>query len=168
MPKGIYKRTDKHKAILKENFGNEAGFGYWSGKHRSEETKEKLRNFRTGVKVSPETREKMELAHKGKNKGKDNWMFGKQSPNWQGGITPDRQKLYGTIEWQELVKFIFNRDGYICKRCEKAGGILHAHHIKSWAECSASRSNTDNLITVCKRCHHWIHSRKNMKKDFIG
>ena len=168
MPKGIYNRTNEHKKKLKENFGNEVGFGYWTGKPRSEETKKKLSEFRIGKLASPETKKKMSLAHKGKNTGKDNYWFGKQSPNWKGGVTPDRQKLYGTIEWKELVRFIFKRDGYICKRCGKSGGILHAHHIKSWAECSEDRSNTDNLITVCKKCHYWIHSKKNIKKDFIG
>ena len=126
MPKGIYNRTDEHKKKLKENFGKEVGFGYWTGKSRSEETKKKLSEFHTGKLASPETRGKMSLAHKGKNTGKDSYWFGKQSSNWKGGVTPERQKLYGTNEWKELVKFIFKRDGYVCKKCKKNGGILHA------------------------------------------
>ena len=168
MPKGIYKRTDEHKAKLKENFGNEIGYGYWTGKSRSEATKKKLSEFHTGKVVSVETKEKMSLAHKGKNKGKDNPMFGKQSPNWKGGTTPERQKLYGTTEWKELVRFIFERDMYTCKRCGCVNKILHAHHLKGWAECSEDRRNIGNLITVCKECHRWIHSKKNIKRDFIG
>ncbi len=59
MPKGIYNRTPEILAKLKNNFGKEAGFSYWKGKHRSEDTKEKLKEYRTGKKHSAETIEKM-------------------------------------------------------------------------------------------------------------
>ena len=45
MPKGIYNRTPEILAKLKDNFGKEAGFSYWKGKHRSEDTKEKLKKY---------------------------------------------------------------------------------------------------------------------------
>ena len=46
MPKGIYTRTPEMLEKLKNNFGNEVGFSYWKGKHRSEDTKEKLSEYR--------------------------------------------------------------------------------------------------------------------------
>ena len=64
MPKGIYNRTPEILAKLKNNFGKEVGFSYWKGKHRSEDTKEKLKEYRTGKKHSIETIEKMKVSRK--------------------------------------------------------------------------------------------------------
>ena len=125
------------------------------GKKRSDETKAKISTARTDKKYP-------NLA------GENNGMFGKRSPNWKGGVTPERQALYSSENWKEIVKSIFERDGYICRRCGKKSGHLHTHHIKSWAECAEGRTDIDNLITVCKRCHLWIHSKKNTNRDFIG
>jgi hypothetical protein len=28
--------------------------------------------------------------------------------------------------------------------------------------------NFDNLLLVCKKCHNWIHSKKNTNREFIS
>lgn len=125
-----------------------------------------------GKARSDETKAKISAAKKGKEypalRGENNGMFGKRSPNWKGGVTPERQRLYSSGDWKDIVKSVFERDGYICQRCGKKSGNLHTHHIKSWAECVEGRTDLDNLITVCKRCHLWIHSKKNTNREFIG
>lgn len=103
-------------------------------------------------------------AHQGLQAGENN-------PAWKGGVTPERQRLYKTSEWKQLVKSIFKRDHYHCCRCDAPktqGRILHAHHIKSWADYPEFRSDPDNLITLCDGCHVWVHSLENTSREFIG
>ncbi len=68
MPTGIYTRTEEHKKNLsKAHMGIK---GYWTGKKRSEEDKEKIRKSQTGKKHTEETKQKLSLANTGKNLGK--------------------------------------------------------------------------------------------------
>lgn len=97
-------------------------------------------------------------------------MKGDKNPSWKGGVTPERQRIYKTSEWIQLVKFIYERDNYTCKRCgdgHTRQNKLHAHHLHSWAEYPDMRLQASNLITLCDTCHRWVHSNKNINKDFI-
>lgn len=69
-----------------------------------------------------------------------------------------------------LSKAVYERDGYRCVRCDSSHTSkisLHAHHIKPWAENPNSRFELKNIVTVCKPCHVWIHSRKNTESEFL-
>lgn len=107
-------------------------------------------------------------------RGERNGMHGrrgKDNPNYRGGNTPERQRIYASGEWIAVVRFVYARDNYTCARCgKKKGGkhSLHAHHIKSWAEHPELRLNADNLITLCRPCHLWVHSNANANREFIG
>jgi thymidylate synthase (FAD) len=131
------------------------------GKKHSEKTKIKISKTRIERKI------------KGLS-GEDNHMYGRtgeKSPNWKGGVTPERQRLYATKEWNSINSKVFERDNWVCQRCggkHSYRNQLHAHHIKSWADYPDNRLELSNLITICKKCHHWIHSKKNTKKDFLG
>ncbi len=43
----------------------------------------------------------------------------------------------------------------------------HLRHIIPFA-VESQRSNPDNLVTLCKECHHFVHSRINVHREFIG
>lgn len=97
-------------------------------------------------------------------------MKGSNNPSWKGGGTPARQSLQKTDEWIKLVKFIYKRDGYKCRRCNlghDGGRKFHAHHIKSFTTYPDLRLDENNLITLCDICHRWVHSRQNVNHDFI-
>jgi len=151
---GIPTRT-RAEEIVKHSWWNLGLEHAGKGKHRSEDVKEKISKARTGKKYA-------------NLQGEKNGMFGKRSPNWKGGTTPERQKIYGSNLWREIVKTVFERDGFICQRCNQPKRIIHVHHIKSWADYPDNRFDLDNLITICKECHHWIHSKKNTNRDFLG
>lgn len=93
-------------------------------------------------------------------------------PNWKGGSTPERQAFYSTEEWADAVKSIWARDNATCQRCGKhhntaeSRGTFHIHHIVSF-QVKRLRADPSNLILLCKPCHLWVHSKKNIKKDFI-
>lgn len=62
--------------------------------------------------------------------------------------------------WRES---IFKRDDYTCQDCGVRGDYLHAHHKIPLKEVLKERKNgllfdTNNGITLCKRCHFKIHS----------
>lgn len=105
--------------------------------------------------------------------GKQNPMYhrrGEKNPNWRGGCTPDRQALYNSQEWADVVQLVWKRDNATCQRCNKRKNsevqIYHVHHIVSFAVVEL-RTDPDNLTLVCEDCHTWIHSKKNKQKEFI-
>lgn len=98
---------------------------------------------------------------------------GPKNPAWKGGVTPERQRIYKQGGWREFVKQIYARDGYICQRCKQGvsgsgkRGVA-AHHVKPWADHSELRFDPTNVITLCRKCHHWVHSKANTARDFLG
>jgi len=105
--------------------------------------------------------------------GSANPMFGrcdKANPNWRGGVSPERQKLYARSMWKAIRKAVFSRDNFSCRRCgEKPVGHkqLHTHHLRAWARDPALRFDVDNIITLCRGCHEWIHSKENKNREFL-
>lgn len=96
---------------------------------------------------------------------------GAKNASWKGGVTPERQRLYKTQQWRQLVRFIFERDQFRCQRCgvgQASKHHLHAHHIKPWADNEQLRFETTNLITLCRDCHLWVHSLANTEKQFLS
>lgn len=76
-------------------------------------------------------------------------------------ITSKRNR--NSHEYREWKKAVFERDNYTCRKCGKRGGILNAHHIKSWAYYPNFRFSVDNGITLCERCHKQVHRKGNFK-----
>jgi hypothetical protein len=90
---------------------------------------------------------------------------------WRGGTTPERQRLYKAGHWREFSQSIYRRDGFHCVRCgsPKMGDKgLHAHHVKAWSGHPELRFDAGNCVTLCDRCHRWVHSRANTARAFIA
>lgn len=95
--------------------------------------------------------------------------------SWQGGLTPERAKLAHTDEWKSAVKFVWARADAKCERCSKDHRAVdnrkkdgfHVHHIIPW-RYREYRCRTDNLVLLCRPCHHWVHSRKNKDGEYIA
>lgn len=96
---------------------------------------------------------------------------GDRNGSWKGGVTPERQRLYRTTEWKDLISAVWRRDAYHCQRCGTGkdwGKALHAHHVIPWADAPALRMEASNLITLCRDCHLWVHSLANVEGAFLG
>lgn len=103
------------------------------------------------------------------SKGEKNGMFGKNgeaNPYWKGGITQERQAFYASQEWKDACSEVYKRDNAKCKRCGSSED-LQVHHIISFRN-KELRSNIDNLVLLCKTCHNFVHSKKNINKEYIG
>ena len=58
--------------------------------------------------------------------------------------------------WQKIRKVVLKRDNYKCINC-KQGGELHIHH-STYSIRGKEHLNLDKLHTLCKSCHHELHS----------
>jgi len=106
--------------------------------------------------------------------GSDNPMWNKKgelNPNWKGGISAERQSFYENQEWKKVCSFIWKRDNATCQRCglEKRNNKdhpFHVHHIVSF-KIVEKRSDESNLVLLCETCHHWVHSKLNVNKEYL-
>lgn len=151
--------------------GAESGHGFkkgqvsaFKGKKHTEENKEKIRQRRLADGHVPYLKDGI------------HWLKhpGAQSPNWQGGLTPERQRVYSGQGWVEAVKEVWARDNAICQRCgvdhrniDRSKIKFHIHHKVSFQK-KAWRLEVENLVLLCGPCHRWIHSKKNVNKDMIS
>lgn len=74
----------------------------------------------------------------------------------------NRHLLVGYKIWR---KQIFQRDNYICQCCHIKNSKIQAHHIESWIQNKSKRTNIQNGITLCQKCHKKFHSEYGLK-DF--
>jgi hypothetical protein len=106
--------------------------------------------------------------------GESNPMHGKTgsaNPRFVDGSSPERQRLYVQGTGRSFLRSILERDGYACKRCDAKKAkpkSLHVHHIKPWAGNPALRFDKSNAITLCRACHHWVHSRANVGLEYLA
>ena len=132
-----------------------------------------------GRKASVETRQKIREArlrdgHVPYLKNGVHHLKGKRgadTPNWKGGITPERQAFYATPEWRRAAYQVKRRDRNTCQRCGKVkqrgdGQPFDLHHIVSF-ECVALRADVSNLVYLCEPCHYWIHGTENTQREWI-
>lgn len=85
-------------------------------------------------------------------------MKGEAHPNWKGGITSENHLIRDSVEMKEWRKQVFERDDYTCQmvNCLKRGVELEANHIRSFAHHPHLRTDINNGITLCKKCHKAI------------
>lgn len=104
--------------------------------------------------------------------GNKNGMFGKSgnnNPNWRGGCASERQLFYESQEWAKACSFVWKRDNATCQKCNRPSSKtvkLHVHHIVSFS-VKKLRAEPSNLILLCIKCHRFVHSKKNVDKEFI-
>ncbi len=107
-------------------------------------------------------------------KGEANGMYGRcgsRNPRWIDGSSPERQTIYARCFWKELAKAVYQRDGYACLRCKcshTGENKLHAHHVKPWAGNKDSRFVLSNIVTLCHKCHIWVHSKANNLSEYLS
>lgn len=96
---------------------------------------------------------------------------GERSIAWRGGTTSERERFNSSSEWKAAVRAVWARDRGACCRCgrrHKYGEpAFDVHHISNYAQHPECRSDTENLVLLCRGCHRWVHSRGNKSCEFI-
>lgn len=109
---------------------------------------------------------------------KRNFLIGKQNPNWKGGITKLDKKIRNSQQYKKIINSVFKRDNYICQKCGKLGNKLHVHHkllfsfiiklynLKTFNQALKCKLLWDInwLITLCDKCHQYVHPEYNIKR----
>ena len=87
-------------------------------------------------------------------------MVGELNPMWDSTMTDeDRYSKHTEAAHQEWRGKVLERDGYRCRRCGTPGTHpLHAHHIRPYTENKSLRTDVDNGITLCVKCHTEFHA----------
>lgn len=139
------------------------GESIWTGRKHKESTKEKMRASAIAEGRVPWGKEN-EPYWRGKS--------GEAHPRYKGGLTPERQSVYSSIEWVDAVKAVWKRDSATCQRCgihhntQESRGNFHIHHITSF-QFKNLQTKSSNLVLLCKDCHKFVHSKENINKQFI-
>lgn len=69
---------------------------------------------------------------------------------------------------QLLRRKTFERDNFTCQKCkieDRTIKILEAHHIILLV--MGGKDEINNLITLCKNCHHYAPNDKNEFKEYM-
>ncbi len=108
--------------------------------------------------------------------------FGKNNPNWKDGITSFYEEMRNFIRSIGWAKKVFERDYWTCQRCKnRSRGNIQAHHVILLSEiigyfnittieearCCELLYDISNGITLCDDCHVWVHSGKNINREFL-
>jgi len=141
----------------------------------TKETRMKISASQKGKKQSKQTRRKRSEAMKGKNVGPRLQMRGENSPNWNCDITEEeRQKGRFYLDYNKWRVSVYERDNYVCQKCNEKGGKLNAHHIEGYNSNRELRVAISNGVTLCKVCHQDFHHQygkgnntKYQFEDFI-
>ena len=63
---------------------------------------------------------------------------------------------------------VINRDNFTCQKCkiqDKSAAILEVHHITPLV--MGGQDVLENLITLCKDCHHFAPNNKEEFEDYM-
>lgn len=143
------------------------------GKSLSKETRDKMRkeildryangwqNPKKGKSPSLETRKKMSLSGRGRNKRA-------HLSEWDGSHTPRHHKFLVSAQWKETRNAVFKRDNYVCQLTGKRGGDLECHHIIPKSELPEELwVDMSNLITLSKEAHKKTKGKEQKYKKIL-
>lgn len=147
--------TTEHKQKISKNNAK-----FWSGKKRSPETIEKIKQAKLknptkywlgkkGIRMSMATEFK---------KGVRPW-------NWKGGLSSKDHIARSSLEnklWREAV---FARDGYTCQKYGIKGCKLNPHHIRNFSDYPGLRFAINNGITLSENAHKEFHKKYGRKNN---
>lgn len=96
---------------------------------------------------------------------------GEKSPKWNSDITQEEREKGRNIEgYNDFIKGVYERDNYTCQICgqEGNGHNLNAHHINGYNWYKEGRTDINNGITLCEKCHkefHKLYGKGNNTKE---
>lgn len=93
---------------------------------------------------------------------------GEAHPTWRGGVTPERQAFYASLEWKAARQYTYARAKSRCERCgiHSSEADMHVHHVMPFFVKSL-RAARHNLRLLCVPCHRFVHSGANGEREFL-
>lgn len=115
--------------------------------------------------------------HNARQTGENNYFYGScrkgvENPNYNPQKTDEEREKGRIIEgYKDWIKAVYERDKYTCQICgDNKGGNLNAHHLDGYNWCKEKRTDINNGVTLCGKCHTCFHDTygygKNTKEQF--
>lgn len=83
---------------------------------------------------------------------------GENHPRYNPNLTnEDREDRRNSPYYNEWIRQIYKKDGYVCRCCGKNSGF-NAHHLNGYNWDKEHRFDVNNGITLCEDCHKEFHS----------
>ncbi len=70
--------------------------------------------------------------------------------------------FYKSSAWRRKRERALRRDEYLCRECKRYGTTTAAttvHHVYPLGDYPELKLVTDNLLSLCSRCHNEMHDR---------
>ena len=99
-------------------------------------------------------------------------FVGPNNPNYINGLSEDYRVRYRIIDgYNTWRREVYERDNYTCQVCgDNKGGNLNSHHLNSYNSNKEQRTDLNNGITLCEKCHKKFHNKygngDNTKEQF--
>jgi hypothetical protein len=97
------------------------------------------------------------------------WRRGENNPRYKGdeATTKLKKRIIVLAEYKEWRNDVYNRDNFTCQSCNKRGGNLEVHHLKSFVDIYKEFNlktiqdarnckilwDISNGQTLCRKCH---------------
>lgn len=170
--------SESRKGENNPNFGNTGDKNPLTGEKASLETRQRQSESHTGEKnhmfgktTPPDTRDRISESLSGENHP-NYGKRGKDTTNWQGGLTDKIQALRNTPAYKNWREAVYERDDWTCQECGARSAsanhvYLNAHHINPIKDNKNTLLifDTNNGITLCEGCHNIT---KGHEEDFIN
>ena len=81
------------------------------------------------------------------------------------------KEFYKTTKWKGKRERILKRDEYRCRECKRYGKSVAAstvHHVIPLEQQLELKYSSNNLISLCSKCHDKMHDRVNNKLTKAG
>lgn len=94
-----------------------------------------------------------------KGKYQETSMLKNNNPNYVHGLSEDYRVRCRIIDgYNTWRRKVYERDNYTCQCCkDDTGGNLNAHHLDGYNWAIEKRTDVDNGITLCDKCHKQFH-----------
>jgi len=79
--------------------------------------------------------------------------------------------FYKNTKWKGKRERILKRDEYLCKECKRYGKSVVAntvHHVIPLEQRQDLKYSSNNLISLCRKCHDKMHDRTNNELTRLG
>ena len=79
--------------------------------------------------------------------------------------------FYKATVWKKKRERILKRDEYACRECKRYGKTTAAttvHHVIPLEKQPDLKYSSDNLISLCGKCHDKMHDRTNNQLTKVG
>lgn len=86
-------------------------------------------------------------------------MLRENNPNYVHGLSEDYRVRYRIVDgYNTWRRNVYERDNYTCQCCkDDKGGNLNAHHLDGYNWAVDKRTEVDNGVTLCDKCHIQFH-----------